>query len=262
MPAVRLPLFTSAVRAADGVIALHATEADSYRRLRGPRDAVTVVPNGARTASQAGEPVPGRVVYVDTWISRKGSPTLVEGFTGAYRQNPSLRLHLVGPDVSALDDFPDDVRPVVRALGFLSPTGVDEELRHADILVLPSLFEGMPLVALDALVHGVPVVATDLPGTRAAVADAGVLVPVSDAAALADGMTRITADRRPRGSLSDAALEASSGRNWAGVGSLTLEAYARAEAERPRGPLTRLARLLPSARLRLLRPSRPQRRGR
>lgn len=244
MPAVRLPLFASAVRAADGFIGLHAAEADTSQRLRGRRDAVAVVPNAARGASGVGEPVPGRILYVGTWIWRKGSTTLVEGFTRAYRQDPSLRLHLIGPDAAALDDFPDEVRPVVRAHGFLSPTEVDDALRRADILVLPSLFEGMPLVAFDALAHGVPVVATDLPGTRAAVGEGGVLVPVGDAAALADGIARVTADRALRRSLSETALEASSGRTWNTVAALTLELYDRADAQRPRAPLERVRRLL------------------
>lgn len=246
VPGVRLPLFRAAVRAADGVVALHDAEAQTYRRWRGGRATVAVVPNAARGAGAAGTPVPGRVVYVGTWIWRKGSTTLVEAFTRAHRQDPSLTLHLVGPDAAAREDFPPEVRPAVRACGFLSPEGVDEELRQADVLVLPSLFEGMPLVALDALAYGVPVVATDLPGTRAAVGDAGVLVPVGDAAAVADALARVTADRVLRHARSRTALALSAGRTWETVGAQTQALYAQADAVRPRGPLGRLPRLLPA----------------
>lgn len=45
----------------------------------------------------------------------------------------------------------DDVRPLLAA---------------ADVLLLPSIREGLPLVVLEALACGVPVVATDLPGIR------------------------------------------------------------------------------------------------
>jgi glycosyltransferase involved in cell wall biosynthesis len=67
-----------------------------------------------------------------------------------------------------------------------------------DCLVLPSLSEGMPNVALEAMLFGKPVLATRVGGTPEVVLDGetGILVPPEDAGALADGLVRLCSDRR------------------------------------------------------------------
>ena len=66
-------------------------------------------------------------------------------------------------------------------------------LRCADVLVLPSRVEGLPLSVLEAMAVGVPVVATDIGGTREAVEQerTGLLVPTGDASALAAAIRRV-----------------------------------------------------------------------
>lgn len=66
----------------------------------------------------------------------------------------------------------------------------------ADVLVLPSQWEGLPYLLQEALDHGVPVIAADNPGNRAALADGeyGALFPVGDASALAQAMRGALAD--------------------------------------------------------------------
>lgn len=70
-------------------------------------------------------------------------------------------------------------------------------LAAADLLVLPSLWEGCPLVVLQAWAAGVPVVATDVIGTNDIIVDGenGFLVPACNPAALVVAIARI--HRRP-----------------------------------------------------------------
>ena len=68
--------------------------------------------------------------------------------------------------------------------------------RLMDVLVLPSLFEGIPRVVMEAAAMGVPVVATDVKGNREAVVDGrtGLLVPLGDVTALSDAVTDVLSD--------------------------------------------------------------------
>src|SRR6185436_3455456 len=68
---------------------------------------------------------------------------------------------------------------------------------QADIACLPSYSEGMPKVLIEAAACGVPLVATDIPGCRdiARHEENGLLVPIKDAARLADAIDRLLHDR-------------------------------------------------------------------
>jgi glycosyltransferase involved in cell wall biosynthesis len=66
-----------------------------------------------------------------------------------------------------------------------------------DVLVLPSIFEGLPRVVMEASAMGVPAVVTDVKGNREAVLHGcnGLLVPLGDVAALAAAVVRLLTDR-------------------------------------------------------------------
>ncbi len=73
-------------------------------------------------------------------------------------------------------------------------------LRAADVFVLPSRWEGLPLVLLEAMACGLPVVCTRIEGLAELVegGGAGVVVPAADPAALAGGVRRLLDDESLR----------------------------------------------------------------
>lgn len=83
----------------------------------------------------------------------------------------------------------------VRFLGYRGD--VPRLLEAADLVVLPSLYEGLPLAAIEALAAGRPLVATAVDGTPEVVIDGtnGILVPPADSAALAIAIDRMLGDR-------------------------------------------------------------------
>ncbi|WP_432511211.1 glycosyltransferase family 4 protein [Kineococcus sp. SYSU DK001] len=84
----------------------------------------------------------------------------------------------------------------VRLLG--RRDDVADLLAAADVAVSASVWEGQPVFVQEALRAGVPLVATDAGGTREVTGEAAVLVPVGDAAGLADALRRLAADPAER----------------------------------------------------------------
>jgi len=84
---------------------------------------------------------------------------------------------------------------------------IKDFLRGLDVFVLPSLKEGFPNTLLEAMAEGLPVVAFDLPGAVEMVQDDGILAPVRDVAALAEGIGKLLADPELRMKLGWAARE-------------------------------------------------------
>uniref|UniRef100_UPI001C2D9D9B glycosyltransferase n=1 Tax=Sphingomonas bacterium TaxID=1895847 RepID=UPI001C2D9D9B len=78
----------------------------------------------------------------------------------------------------------------------------------ADMLLLPSAFEGLPLIALEAMAAGLPVVATDVPGNAEAVADGitGALA-APEPGAFAAAVIGLLADREALAAMGDAGRE-------------------------------------------------------
>ncbi len=105
----------------------------------------------------------------------------------------------------------------VEFAGLVPYADVPARLREADVFVLPSLREGMPLAVLEAMASGVPVVASTVGGIPDVVRDGanGVLVPPGDPGALRDAIARLAADPGLRLRLGAAARREAMARSWA-----------------------------------------------
>lgn len=128
-----------------------------------PRAAI--LPNGVDTArfTPAGRAVPTSplvVVHVGRASPEKNRGMLAKILECLRHGGPS-DLHVIG------SDDVHDLGPGAGELTLVGPTDdVPTQLRLAHVLVLPSLWEGLPTVILEALSCDVAVVASDLPGIR------------------------------------------------------------------------------------------------
>jgi len=109
------------------------------------------------------------VVYAGKISAPKGVPWLIEAMRKVTPPpGKQVRLVLAG---SAGDDSARRIQaqatdlPNVIFLGALDQSALGDVLRDADVFVLPSFFEGLPLVVMESLACDCRVVMTDLPGS-------------------------------------------------------------------------------------------------
>jgi glycosyltransferase involved in cell wall biosynthesis len=100
---------------------------------------------------------------------QKGLDLLVEFVARHEQELAGVTIRLIGdgpfePDVRALLARSPGLARLLELAPFSDPVAA---MRTHDVLLLPSRFEGVPLVMLEAMALGLPVVASDLPGTRA-----------------------------------------------------------------------------------------------
>ncbi|MFI0940819.1 glycosyltransferase [Streptomyces sp. NPDC021020] len=146
------------------------------------------------------------VVCVGRLCPQKGQDVLLRAWPAVAAAMPEARLVLVG-------DGPDRPRLLAGAGPGVLLAGAARDTvpwyQAADVVVLPSRWEGMALAPLEAMACGRPVVTTDVSGAREALHPRDVgdcVVPVGDPAALAAALLRLLANRPLRTAASLRAL--------------------------------------------------------
>jgi len=217
--AVSLVLEWIGGRLTDVYMTVSADEARDARRLWIARHAIAIG-NGrdprryhpdaeARSRIRAEFATPSDrvvVIAVSRLVRHKGYPELL-----AAMRDLDADLWIVGERLAS--DHGEDMEPHFAAADLknrLVRTGYREDvpalLAAADIFVLPSHFEGLPMSVIEAMLTGLPVVATDISGPREqVVADVtGLLVPPMRVFELAAALRRLVGDAALRSRMGEA----------------------------------------------------------
>jgi glycosyltransferase involved in cell wall biosynthesis len=195
-------------RGADSVLCVSADLEDRMRAAgarrvgHAPVPAAPVPASGVSVEPPAalflpGAPEPGRplVLAAGRLAAQKGFGTLLEAAARwrDIRPEPLLVIAGEGPLAAELKGQAARLGLDVRFPGHRDD--MPALLAAAAVFVLPSVWEGQPLILQEALRAGVPVVATRAGGTPALTGeDAAVLVPPGDARRLADGVRAVLTD--------------------------------------------------------------------
>jgi glycosyltransferase involved in cell wall biosynthesis len=144
----------------------------------------------------------GTLLFVGRLRIRKGVEVLLAAFAELRRQLPAARLAIAGDGEhrAALEWTARrlGLDPAELFLGRRSAAEVRCLLGSAAALVVPSIYEGLPLVVLEAMEEGVPVVASRVSGIPEVVRDgeSGWLVEMEDPPALAAALRAVLGDPR------------------------------------------------------------------
>jgi glycosyltransferase involved in cell wall biosynthesis len=209
---------------------------DICRDFRVPRDSVQVIPLGVDTRLFHPRPAPrvrGRVVAVASADSPvKGISTLLRAFA-KFTAEREAELTVVGKPAP---DGPTErlvaelaLGASVRFAGGISDAGLAALLASAEIAVVPSLYEGFSLPAVEHLASGTPLIASRTGALPEVTGDAALLVMPGDAEELAAALLRLHDSERERERLSAAALRRVRQRfAWTAVARATVASYLRA----------------------------------
>lgn len=218
--------------AARVIVAEHA--ADDLAHISGiERSSIEVIYNPVSSPASAGARQPTiealwgdadkRIITVGSFKDQKNHGLLIRAFARAFRGKPvKLMILGEGPLRTQLEALADSERVSDQVLlpGFsLDPWPY---YASADLFALSSDYEGYPLVLIEAMLSGLPVVSTDCEsGPREILGNGsyGVLTPVGDEIALAEGLKRGLEQRADGPRLTH--------RAWALSGKSTSERYLR-----------------------------------
>ena len=141
----------------------------------------------------AGRTVIGQIAALDE--KTKGQSYVIQAARELAADHPELLFLLVGGgrDEASLKALAADLDNV-RFTGFV--TNVGDYLSALDILILPSMTEGLGGIMLDAMQFGLPVIATRVGGLPEVVSDrrSGLLVPPRDVPALKAAIVALADD--------------------------------------------------------------------
>lgn len=153
---------------------------------------------------------PGRVLFLGWIYDFKGCYDLLKAWVSFREQFPGWRLAVGGK--GEVDEFLVEadrlgIREDIDFLGWVAGEDKDRELRRADVFVLPSYREGMPVSILEAMAYGVAVVTTPVGGVPDMMVEGvhGLWFKPGDIAALSTRLGELAGDPSLRARLANEA---------------------------------------------------------
>jgi glycosyltransferase involved in cell wall biosynthesis len=157
------------------------------------------VPAPPRTPRAGAESASCHVLFLGRLGARKGTPELIAALADPALATLAWRATIAGDgDIESFRMLASTKGVAARIAfpGWVDRGGVDRLLAAADILVLPSHEEGLPVAVIEALANGIAVVTTPVGALPEVLCDGetALLIAPGDAAGLAQALRRLIAD--------------------------------------------------------------------
>jgi len=231
-----------AVRRADHVICSNSEDVRHLVAAGVPPERLTrhhsgVEPEFFVAGALPPDPARSGILFLGSWLMRKGILDLVPAVTKALRAHPELRFTVAGSGAAEAQvraDLPADVQPRITVLPHVSGNDRLVELyrKHA-IFVLPSFFEGQPLVMIEAAAMGLAIVTTRVCGMLDFIEDGqnGMLVEVGDEVSLSARLEQLVSSPALVQKLGAAARQTARSHTWVTAADKIEAAYRQAVAQ-------------------------------
>ncbi len=153
-----------------------------------------------------------KIVSVGRFEKQKDFHTILKAFRLILDNKPNTELILIGdgPDKEILNDLSKNL-DVYKKVHFLKwQKNVYKYLKHCDLFILSSNYEGFAMVIVEAMAMGIPVVATNTPYGPKEILDNGkygVLVPMKDTQKMASEILKLIKSKKLRNRYRKSGLE-------------------------------------------------------
>ena len=240
--------------AAQGRRTLHSSDArivltpffEDLLRKKGVRGTLDVIPNGfipVEEPAEAPQALVSRdqsrplISFVGRMSFQKGLDVLMDAMD-SYGGDPGFDLAIAGKgelsDWLAQRHSTSLAKQSITILGLVSDSEKRWLYENSQCITIPSRFEGLPTVMLEAMHSGTPVVMADVNGLGPMLegSGSGISVPPEDPSSLASAMAHVAkADEQTTSSWGSSGRDASRDYQWDRVTDRILEVYRRVIGE-------------------------------
>lgn len=225
-----------------------ASEADrEYAKANSlyPSNRIAVVPLGLN-AQYLAAPAPApdddrrenRVVFLGSWIARKGTPWVMQVFRQILTERPLLQISLLGvgaDEEKVRSKFPSEMQPRIEVRPRLSPAEIFAVLVKTKVFFLPTEYEGFGLALAEAMAAGCAAITTPTGFGAELLHEVEALVcPFADAVAMRAAVERLLDDDELRVRIATAGQRRARTLHWEASVALLEKTYLRWISEKPR----------------------------
>ena len=203
------------------------TAEDLVRRCGVSRERVRVIPEAPALAPGSDPPPAGPyLLSAGDLRPKKNLPRLLEAYRQLRREGLEHRLVLTGSDQGMGDALREMAGgEPVELTGFVPDERLDALIRGADAVIVPSVYEGFGLIALEAMARGRPAILARAGALPEAGGSAAVYFDPDDAERLVGAIRSVVDDRAEWQRRSEAGVAHAAGFTWAKAAEATVAVY-------------------------------------
>ncbi len=208
---------------------LIAVNLEDEKRLKKYFKKVTYLPNGVDlTLYKKIKPkIENKISFIGRIHEQKGVVYLLEAFSKIVKKFPSFKLELIGE----INDYAKQLqkkfpsKKIVWRGAISDRKEIIRSLKSAYCIVLPSLWEGLPLTLFESLATKRPVILSDIPAFKSVIKDQALFFKVKDSQDLANKLQEVIKDKIKANALGEKGEKLSRQYTWKKIAKKLEEVY-------------------------------------